>query len=393
MAKISEVVFTALFKEVYEKCFGHSLTSPLSETDSRLLSNSIQEQTGLVIGVKSLRNYSLFVLNVSEGKKENPSVATLDTLARYVLDAPYSDEIQRKKNESHYPYWFEYKSALVKRTPHNNNSGFVERKVLWIAVFVVLLMVSIFFVIKQILQQEDNSFFVENFDSVMEDSLNTRGWSIKNQDTLHWNRRSAKPGHLTLFTLRGDNWPDSKGPSKIKNVIVKRVDAECFTTEIHLSNFFPRVNWQQAGLLLSEDSSFIIKTLRLSVSYNDFFGGYKKDPEVIIQAVSSSENGNQNKPEEIAHLPIFTVEPGNETLVERNLSKTSLRIEKNGTTFRFLYSTSPTEAFAFQEVAHGNFSIQPKFIGLFAIQGLSETENAIPVNFDSFSLTTKDCDK
>src|SRR4051812_22492157 len=101
--------FIYLFKAAYEKCFGHRLEKPLNETESKLFYNNVFEQTGLVIGWKSIKNYSSYVLNDTQGKQENPSIATLDTLARYVLNAPYTNELERKNKENHYPYWFEYK--------------------------------------------------------------------------------------------------------------------------------------------------------------------------------------------------------------------------------------------------------------------------------------------
>src|SRR5688572_21056249 len=105
-------VFVQLFNEAYATCFGHPLQTALTETESKLFSNQVLDQTGLIIGWKSLKNYSYFILEGASGKKENPSVATLDTLARYVLKAPYTDEIQRKNKESHYPWWFRYKEQV-----------------------------------------------------------------------------------------------------------------------------------------------------------------------------------------------------------------------------------------------------------------------------------------
>lgn len=109
---MNEIVFISLFKEACEKCFGNPLTQPLTETDSKILANTIFEKTGLVIGPKSIKNYSLYILSPDNYRKENPSDATLDTLARYVLDAPHTDEVYRKKNESHFPYWFRYRNRF-----------------------------------------------------------------------------------------------------------------------------------------------------------------------------------------------------------------------------------------------------------------------------------------
>ena len=68
-------VFDSLFRQACLKCFGHPLEVPLTETESKLLYNRVFEQTGLTIGWKSLKNYSLFVMGGGEDKKENPSPA------------------------------------------------------------------------------------------------------------------------------------------------------------------------------------------------------------------------------------------------------------------------------------------------------------------------------
>ena len=137
-----------------------------------------------------------------------------------------------------------------------------------------------------------------------------RGWVIKSEDSVWWDKRDEKPGHLALFTLKGDNWANSGNKAGIKNLVMRRINSDCFMVETHLTDFIPKENWQQAGILLSEDSTFKGKMLRLSISYNDFFGGYKKPPEIIIQAISSSESGLQSKPEEIGHLSLFNIEHG-----------------------------------------------------------------------------------
>src|ERR1700744_5174998 len=105
--------FKALFREACLKCFGHAVTEPLTETESRLLYNKVFDETGLVVGWKSIKNYSFFVFSPA-GKEENPSVATLDTLSRYVLGAPYTTEPERKKVAGHYPYWYQYKEGWAR---------------------------------------------------------------------------------------------------------------------------------------------------------------------------------------------------------------------------------------------------------------------------------------
>jgi len=316
----------------------------------------------------------------------------LDTLARYVLDAPYTNEVQRKDYESHYPYWFQYRNRFSGIVPKPKTIHLNWKRTAIIS-FIILIIIIGLYEIKTLTQNDKNEYFKDNFNSVSGDSLVSRGWIIKSADTTWWNRRNEKPGHLTLYTLRGDNWALGENPAGIKNLLLRRVTSDCFMVEIHLTNFIPKQNWQQAGLLISEDSTFTGKMIRLSISYNDFFGGFVKPPEIIIQAISSSESGLRSKPEEIAHLSLFNLEPGNKNLVENNLAKSALKIEKKGNHFRFLYSTAPMESFTFKEVVSGDFNIQPKYISIFSIQGWAVNANYIPAYFDSFSLAGIDCNK
>lgn len=179
----------------------------------------------------------------------------------------------------------------------------------------------------------------------------------------------------------------------IKNLVMRKINSDCFTAETHITDFIPGENWQQAGILLSEDSTFKSKMLRLSISYNDFFGGYKKPPEIIIQVISSSESGLRSKPEEIEHLSLFSIEPDKKNLVINNLANSALKIEKKGNHFRFLYAIGPTEGFAFREAVSGDFDIQPKYIGIFSIQGWANKITQIPAYFDSFTFAGIPCSK
>jgi Beta xylosidase C-terminal Concanavalin A-like domain len=389
MKDLNNESFINLFKEACQKCFGFPLTSPLSETESKHFANKIFEETGLVIGAKSIKNYSSYIVNGIEAKQENPSVSTLDTLARYLLNAPYTDEVQRKNKESHYPYWFQYKSKLSipGKTDHPKRQP-GKRNVILIAVAIV----AALFVLVLMFHKEAGKNFVDNFHSVQDDSLAAHGWFVKAKDELWWRRRNEAPSHLTLYTLRGDNWPDSVNSPVIKNLLLRKISSGCFTAEIHLDNFMPKQNWQQAGMLLLEDTTFTGKSVRLSLAYNDFFGGYSKPKEIIIQVMGLDGN-NLSKPEEIAHLPIFSIVPGQQDLVTNNLQKSGLKIEKNGKHFRFLYSAGPIENFAFKEAFSCDLELRPKFIGIFALQGFVNDTNYVPAHFKFFSLSNGPCGK
>ncbi len=382
MSSLDASAFIALFREACQKCFGHPLNSMLSETESKFFSERIFDQTGLVIGPKSIKNYSSFIVSNSDDKPENPSVATLDTFARYVLDAPYTDEIQRKNKESHYPYWFQYKEH------HHRSLKKSKKKIPLSAILVpsAIVIVALFFIFQR---KEQTKELTEDFHSVSEDSLLSHGWFVQSEQKEYWNRRGEKSGHLTLFTLKGDNWPDSITIPGIRNLLLRKINSDCFTIEVRLSDFIPRQNWQQAGLLLLEDTNFFGKSMRVSFAYNSFFGGYSQSPEIIIQAITSQGKGN--KPEEFFHKSLFTLGSQPDSLIINNLRKSALRIEKHGNKFRLLYTTSPVENFAFKEAITQEFIMNPKYIGLLALKGQVDSSQVIPASFEFFSFRPEDC--
>ncbi|MEP6684594.1 MAG: hypothetical protein ABJA35_15090 [Parafilimonas sp.] len=387
MNDINSLAFIALFKNACEKCFTHKMVQALSETESKLFYNQVFEQTGLVIGWKSLKNYSAYILNPSHAKEENPSTASLDTLARYVLDAPYITEAERKNKESHYPYWFQYKEQWLKnKKPVQKKKPVKGFLIIAGLLFLVLMILLLFFSSKK------DKNIAEDFHATSEDSLQAQGWVLQSKDEPYWNRRNEQKGMLSLFTLRGDNWHDSANEPGIKNFLLRKISSDCFTAEVHLQNFFPDKEWQQAGVLLLEDTAFKGKSLRLSLAYNDFFGGFSKPKEVIIQAITSPGNG-LTRPEEIAHVPVFTLDSGKEDLVKNNLQFSALRIEKTGNQFRLLYSCSPSNNFAFKEAATTEFDMHPKYIGIFALKGFVNDTTVIPAGFTYFTITNNDCEK
>ena len=377
--------FIALYKEAYQKCFGQSLERPLTETESKLLCNRVLELTGLSVGWKSVKNYSFFINGSS--RSENPSAATLDTLARYVLSAPYTTELERKKNESHYPYWFLYREKFVKSAPE-------LKRVKWrhnLLISLGIANVSVTFIFWLGLWYKMDSNYTDNFRHLSDYALSKNGWIIKDKDTVRWKRRSEIPGQLSLFTLTGDNWPSPGKKQSIKNLLLRPVTGKCFTAEVHLKNFIPREEWQQAGILLLEDTALTGKSIRMSIAFNDNFGGYTKPKEVLVQIISSLGNGF-GKPEEIAHQPVLLLDSAakNPTLLNY-MQNAALRIEKQGKKFRFLYAEGSAENGAFREVASQEFDMQPAYIGLFAIKGFRDSSSVIPAHFTFFKIASEDC--
>lgn len=387
MNDLDFLTFVALFKEAYLRCFGFGIENPLTETESKIFCNKITEQTGLSIGWKSVKNYSFFVMDSAAGKKENPSVATLDTVARYVLGAPYTTEIQRKNDESHYPYWFLYRERMQKKGGNTRNSKRRSQIVIG-AVMVFILGCGI--CINYILTSNPSYQFTEYFKHTDEQSLNNNGWFIKSKDSAYWNKRNVKPGQLTLYTLRGDTWPDPSSKPDIKNLLLHPIPPGCFTAEVHFSDFVPQDEWQQAGILLLEDTSLTGKSIRFTLAFNDNFGGMKMPREILVQAVTSLGRGF-GMPEEIAHKPVFLLDSlkKHPNLFD-DLKNSALRIEKRGNKYRFLYSGGANENTAFKEVVSQEINIEPKYIGIFAIRGFTNAA-ALPVAFKFFRISTDPC--
>jgi hypothetical protein len=400
MKEVDFNVFDTLFREACLKCFGHPMTEQLTETESKLMYARILDDTGLVIGWKSIKNYSLFVSSPAVAKPENPSVATLDTLARYVMGAPYTTEPERKKAAGHYPYWYEYKAKRVEQAaravgrPERNKArvglwflnAFWWRVVLGCVVAATVIVVAIVVLMRGV----SGGGFTERFRDISADSLHSRGWWVEAPDTFYWKKRGETPGCLTLYTLRGDYWPDSVNRPMIRNLLLHRIDCDCWTAEVHLKDFVPAQNWQQAGILLMEDTGFTGKSMRVSIAYNDYNGVYPRSGTILVQAISS-RGTKGDKPEEFAHLILLQTDSlRTQPLLYRTLTHAALRIEKQGDRFRILYADGIAETTSFKEVASYQFDFQPRYVGLFALRGYVDSSAAMPARFTYFGL---DCCK
>jgi hypothetical protein len=409
-AEADPPAFARLFDDAYRKCFSTAFTAPLTESESHRFSVEIAESTGLEIGWKSLKNYSHFLLGRTS-RVENPSIATLDTLARYVAGAPPTDEERRRTRERHYPYWVRYKEGL-RRADHSPMPGeprasadaeFDDRPApplprrkravaLDVAGFVALAVVLALLLFTVRRRDARSSHLADEFDDVSAAALAERGWSVQSIDSAHWARRDVKPGHLTLFTLPGDNWPQPGRSPVIRNLLVRPAASECFVAELRLTSFFPRQNWQQAGVLLLEDTTFAGRSVRASIGFNDFSGGFPATKEIIVQAITSlgRESG---KPEEVVHHRLFVEEPGTVQLVRQNLEHSALRIEKRGAQLRFLSSAGAMKNAAFREVGRAEFDFRPAYVAVFALEGFVTRSDDAPAHVDAFSLSEVPCSR
>ena len=387
MDELDYLAFAALFKEAFQKCFGLAFANPISETEAKLFCNNVLDQTGLSIGWKSLKNYSIFIADGTAGRQENPSAATLDTLARYVLGAPYTSEIKRKNEESHFPYWFLYREKFVSNKKPGKPKSLLKQSLL---IFAALFIGTGVLLIYIVFHHSGSGSFTDDFKKTDGHTLVENGWLLRSEDPAYWKKKDTVPGELTLYTLKGDNWPDPTERPDIKNLLLRRITSDCFTAEVHLDDFVPAQEWQQAGILLLEDTLLTGKSIRFTLAFNDNFGGNKMPSEIYVQAISSLGNG-YGKPEELAHKTLFYLDSiRNNPLQMKNLLNSALRIEKRGNRFRFLYSGGATENGAFREIASQYLAIKPKYIGIFAIKGFNSSA-VILARFKLFKLTADEC--
>jgi hypothetical protein len=388
MEQPDQDIFCQLYRDAAQRCFSKPLTQPLSETESKLFYQQVLDQTGLTVGWRSLKNYSQFVLDPKNQKDENPSFATLDTLARYVLKAPYTNEIDRKNDEGHHPYWFMYRQQQLDK---KNTAGKKIKRKNGLNLGIMIVAIIAAMLIYNWRRPKPMASIVETFHNLSNQALTANGWILLNKDTNYWAKRDSQPGALTLYTLPGDNWPDSAAQPFIKNMLVHSLPSGCMTMELQMGGFVPSAEWQQAGLLLMQDTSLNSPSIRISLSFNDFFGGYKKPREVIVQAISSSGHGS--KPEEFAHIQVLTPDSVAEvpTLLN-NLKYSSIRIEKRNGHYRFLFASGSNANGAFKEIAAKDFGFEPHYVGIFAIKGRVAKTPVVPVKINAFLLQGMACE-
>jgi hypothetical protein len=142
----NEPVFENLFKETYQKYFGHPMTNPLSENESREFSKEIYLVTGLLVPAAYLTNYAAYILCTPESRQVNPSAAILDTLVRYLEEAPLTIEEEGKRNGAYFPYWFKYRDGFFNATrPVNKKNWLFPFTIIFIILVIVAIILVVFF--------------------------------------------------------------------------------------------------------------------------------------------------------------------------------------------------------------------------------------------------------
>jgi hypothetical protein len=161
-----------------------------------------------------------------------------------------------------------------------------------------------------------------------------------------------------------------------------------FTLECHFDHFIPSQNWQQGGVLLSEDTGVSGRSLRISLAYNDYNGVYPRSGTILLQAILSRAG---EKPEEIAHVLLFSSDSlRRNPALAQNLDHTALRVVVTGGELRILYADGILANTSFRQIASYPLPVEFRYVGLFASKGYVDSTKVMPVRFDYFSL---DCEK
>ncbi|HEV8084155.1 MAG TPA: hypothetical protein VGP55_13190 [Chitinophagaceae bacterium] len=98
----------------------------------------------------------------------------MDTFARYVLKAPYIDEVKRKDTESHYPYWFQYRNTFVPEKTEKNPGVNINNKRTnvkapnkkrFFFIAIIILITGLVFLVNHFLNTTVNENFSDDFHS------------------------------------------------------------------------------------------------------------------------------------------------------------------------------------------------------------------------------------
>lgn len=215
----------------------------------------------------------------------------------------------------------------------------------------------------------------EDFDSASVADLRAQGFGWQDFDSLWWSKQLRK-GSLTFYTLAGDYWVKPHEPKKIKNLIYKKLEGDCFSVIVKIDDFDPQQNCQQLALFLFDERLSRETHLRAGFGYwtNVELNG---DPGVQHTTTEYEEGGHVTQQGYYHVRKPANAGPSVKTLWLKILYK-------NG------------EATVFQKVNHEwnmwgicaqpfDLRFKPAYVGIAAFHGWTENDNT-PRNADSIPV-------
>lgn len=222
---------------------------------------------------------------------------------------------------------------------------------------------------------EQPRYWEEPFDDVSVEGLKSRGWEILDYDSVAFSKQ-LRPGHLTLYTLRGDYWVVPTDSPKITNLLLRKVDSERFKVSIRLSNFNPAQDYQQAGIMLLDK----YKTRTHNIRTTLVACGTCNPSSQILQIIRREKGAAYEQQYKMRSWPKGSTPPQ-----EAPTYWLQLKFDRGKCTF---YWHGNEEFASFQEFAKMDFDFEPRYIAIAAFRGLRDSSKnlnnseAIPAFFD-----------
>ena len=363
----------------------HSEIQSFSLKEANLLSQLIKEKTGESISAKSLISY-INAVNGDDPDVINPTNYTLNTLAHlYFLSNPAF----LNENEglpSKHTAWLTFKQQLkvddLKQKVNHKKQERPLAKVLGIIIIVAVSVIAGFALLHRA-KAQNNVDFHDDFNDVNLDSLYARGWTLLDPDSTFILKQS-KPGHLTLYTLKGNYWVKANERPYQTNTLIRKIEASNFEVEVKIDSFLPYMEWQQTGLFLYENNLNYKNTLYFVVAhFNSGDINISKKFDILY-----IKNGQV---EALFNSPFDLKWP----YYENEKIRLYLKIIKNNNTFSFYYKTGD-DYIEWRNIFNKDIEFRAENIGISAFHGQTYFDgtplnaDTIPVYYDYFSIKYPD---
>ncbi len=94
----------------------------------------------------------------------------------------------------------------------------------------------------------------EEFHDVSIKGLQKRGWEFMDFDSTWFNKQLWRDSMLTLWTLPGDYWVKEREKRQITNMVVRKIEGDCFTITIKIDSFSQNQVSQQVDIFLLDEN-------------------------------------------------------------------------------------------------------------------------------------------
>jgi hypothetical protein len=286
MKNLEPEIFRALLIDAFARATGGGkLSGSLSESDAKTLADDIEEKTGRTVSEKTLRTYARQAFAINGEAAFNPSPYQLETLAQYAL------YLSDRKKVTSTPSWFQYQRKYraeaqpVALPVVQEQKPARRRMILWLLLFSLTGAGGLWWALKPVRTQT----FSENFNRTLPDSLRARGWQFLDYDSGRFARQLRPDSMLTLWTLPGDYWVKEGEQRKITNMLVHKVDGDCFTLMAKVRDFNFSQRSQQVGIFLLDEKLDTKYWSSINISFADYLS--IADSGVLQVLLAYQENG------------------------------------------------------------------------------------------------------